>query len=173
MVRALSAVRSDFWTPHGRTFQGAKRLAIVSLVMSLLIAGGGCGIVPKSRMDECQRLTQTLRSENARLKDRVLALQGQNRDYAERAVDDARRLATADDAIEHLEHSVQAFQDERARLEAAYKKLASNLSAPELSKDELQRRADQSTSQMTRSAAPSPSRETKTSASTHTDETPR
>ena len=41
-----------------------------------------------------------------------------------------------DDAIERLEHSVQAYQDERARLEAAYKKLASNLGAPELSKDE-------------------------------------
>jgi hypothetical protein len=173
MVRALSAVPRDFWTQHGRTVRGAKLPVIVSLVIGLFLACSGCGIVPKSRMDECQRLTQTLRSENARLKDRVLALQGQNRDYAERAVDDARRLATADVAIEHLEHSVQAYQDERARLEAAYKKLASNLGAPELSKDELQRRADQTTSQMTRSAAPSPSRETKTSASTHTDEAPR
>jgi hypothetical protein len=80
-------------------------------------------------MDECQRLTQTLRSENARIKDRVLALQAQNRDYAERAVDDAHRLAMQDEAIERLEHSVQAYQDERARLEAAYKQLASSLGA--------------------------------------------
>ena len=76
-------------------------------------------------------MTQTLRSENARVKDRVLALQAQNRDYAERAVDDARRLATQDEAIERLEHSVQAYQDERARLEAAYKQLASNLGSTE------------------------------------------
>ena len=78
-------------------------------------------------MDECQKLTQSLRADNARLKDRVLALQGQNRDYAERAVDDARRLAIQDEAIERLEHSVQAYQDERTRLEAAYKQLASSL----------------------------------------------
>jgi hypothetical protein len=80
-------------------------------------------------MDECQRLTQTLRSENARLKDRVLALRSQNRDYAERAVDDGRRLAIQDEAIERLEHSVQAYQDERNRLEAAYQRLASRVAA--------------------------------------------
>jgi chromosome segregation ATPase len=86
-------------------------------------------------MEECQRMTQTLRSEIARTKDRVLAVQAQNRDYAERAVDDARRLATQDEAIERLEHSVQAYQDERARLEAAYKQLASNLGSTESAAD--------------------------------------
>jgi hypothetical protein len=54
-------------------------------------------------------------------------LQGQNRDYAERAVDDAKRLAIQDEALERLEHSVQAYQDERTRLEAAYKRMASSL----------------------------------------------
>jgi hypothetical protein len=78
-------------------------------------------------MDECQRLAQTLRGENARMKDRILALQGQNRDYAERAVDDGKRLAIQDEAIDRLEHSVQAYQDERTRLEAAYHQLASSL----------------------------------------------
>jgi hypothetical protein len=84
-------------------------------------------MVPRQSMDECQRLGQTLRSENARLKDRLLALQGQSRDYAERAVDDSRRLATQDEAIERLEQSVAAYQDERNRLEAAYRQLASSL----------------------------------------------
>ena len=58
------------------------------IVALLLFASGllpGCGIVPRSRMDECQKLSQLLRSENARLKDRVLSLQSQNRDYADRA----------------------------------------------------------------------------------------
>jgi hypothetical protein len=173
MVRAHSAVPRDFSTRHVRTIPGAKRLAVVSVVIGLFLAGGGCGIVPKSRMDECQRLTQTLRSENARLKDRVLAVQGQNRDYAERAVDDARRLATQDEAIERLEHSVQAYQDERARLEAAYKQLASNLGAPELSKDEPQRPTEPKPSQMTRSAAPPHPRETEATASMHADIAPR
>src|SRR5262249_54452236 len=62
-------------------------LARVSIVV-FLTACVGCAIVPRSRMDECQRLTQTLRAENARLKDRVMALLSQNRDYSERAVDD-------------------------------------------------------------------------------------
>jgi hypothetical protein len=98
------------------------------VVAFVLFALSGCAIVPRSRMDECQRVSQALRGDNARLKDRVLALQGQNRDYAERAVDDAKRLAIQDEALERLEHSVQAYQDERTRLEAAYKRLSSNLS---------------------------------------------
>jgi hypothetical protein len=87
----------------------------------------GCAVVPSERMEECQRVSTTLRAENARLKDRVLALQEQNRDYADRAVDDTRRLAIQGETIQRLEHSVRAYQDERARLEAAYKQLASSL----------------------------------------------
>src|SRR5262249_23506762 len=68
-------------------------------------------------------------SENARLKDQVLAFQSQNRDYADRAVDDARRLAIEEEAIERLEHSVQVYQDERTKLEAAYRELRLSLRA--------------------------------------------
>jgi hypothetical protein len=86
----------------------------------------GCAIVPRSRLEESQRLTQTLRAENARLQDRVLALQGQNRDYADRAVDDLRRSAAQDQAIEHLEQSVQAYQEDRDRLHEAYERLTAS-----------------------------------------------
>lgn len=92
-----------------------------------LFQGAGCAMVPRSQMEECQRASQTLRSENARLKDRALALQSQNRDYADRAVDDARRLAIQEETIARLEHSVQAYQNDRARLESAYNQLTSNL----------------------------------------------
>ena len=108
-----------------------RRVALLSLqgsqILCMLILTLGCEIVPRSRVDECQRLSQTLRSENARLKDQVLLLQSQNRDYAERAVDDARRLAVQDEAIERLERSVGAYQEDRNRLAAAYKRLVSNL----------------------------------------------
>jgi len=130
MVRALSLI-SIVW--HGPLARGARGLVGRAtgrrLILGILILGSGCGIVPRAQMDECQRIGQTLRSENARLKDRVLALQSQNQDYADRAVDDSRRLTIQDEAIERLEHSVQAYQDERARLEAAYKQLASSLDA--------------------------------------------
>jgi hypothetical protein len=92
-----------------------------------LAAAAGCTIVPRSQFDECKQLARTLRSENARLKDQVLALQSQNRDYADRAVDDSRRLTAQDEAIERLEGSVQAYQKDRDRLEAAYKQLAASL----------------------------------------------
>ena len=99
-------------------------LITARLVVVLVLVGiAGCAIVPRSRMDECQKLTQTLRAENARLKDRVLALQGQNRTMPNAPSTMRERLAIQDEAIERLEHSVQAYQDERTRLEAAYKQL--------------------------------------------------
>ena len=97
------------------------------LFLLLAVLSVGCAIVPRSRLDESQRLTRTLRSENARLKDQVLALQGQNRDYADRAVDDLRRSATQDEAIERLEQSVRAYQEDRDRLHEAYERLTSSL----------------------------------------------
>jgi Tfp pilus assembly protein PilN len=101
------------------------RIFVLLLLASALLPG--CGIVPRSRMDECQRLSQLLRSENARLKDRVLALQSQNRDYADRAVDDLRRLTARDQAIERLEQDIRSYQDDRERLAAAYEQLRVSL----------------------------------------------
>ena len=75
-----------------------RHVPIPRLLLVLLIAAGilpGCGIVPRSRMEESQKLSQLLRAENAQLKDQVLSLQSQNRDYADRAVDDLRRLTAA------------------------------------------------------------------------------
>ena len=40
------------------------------------LAGAGCQIVPRQQVDDCRRLSQTLRSENAQLKDQMLALKG-------------------------------------------------------------------------------------------------
>jgi len=92
-------------------------LAAVALVAS------GCRMAPRQEVDDCHRLSQTLRSENAALKDQMLALRSQNQDFSERAVDDARRLAQLESSNQRLETSVQAYQDERTRLETAYKEL--------------------------------------------------
>ncbi len=92
-------------------------LAVVALVAS------GCRMAPRQEVDDCHRLSQTLRSENAALKDQMLALRSQNQDFSERAVDDARRLAQLESSNQQLETSVQAYQDERTRLETAYKEL--------------------------------------------------
>ena len=54
-------------------------------------------------------------------------IRSQNRDLSERAVDDARRLAQLEDVNTRLETSVQAYQDERSRLESAYRDLRASL----------------------------------------------
>jgi hypothetical protein len=123
MVRLLWA----FPLEPRRQFLRPARRALGWVVISGLIFCAGCAMAPRAQMDECQQLSRTLRSENARLRDQLLTAQSQNQDYAERAVDDARRLTRQDEAIERLEHSVQAYQDERGRLESAYRQLASNL----------------------------------------------
>jgi uncharacterized coiled-coil protein SlyX len=84
-------------------------------------------MVPRSQVADCQRAQQTLHSENARLKDQVLVLQTQNRDYADRAVDDSRRLAAQEETIDRLRQSTLAYQNDVARLEAAFKQLTANL----------------------------------------------
>ena len=97
------------------------------LLLAGLVIAGGCRMAPREQIDECHRLNQTLRSENAQLKDQMLALRSQNQDYSERAVDDARRLEALEQANLRLETSVQAYQDERTRLETAYRELRASL----------------------------------------------
>jgi hypothetical protein len=84
-------------------------------------------MVSREQMEECHRLSQTLRTENAQLKDQVLALRSQNQDLSERSVDDVRRIAQLEDVNQRLETSVEAYQDERGRLESAYKELRASL----------------------------------------------
>ncbi|MDR3637762.1 MAG: hypothetical protein P4L84_28405 [Isosphaeraceae bacterium] len=97
----------------------------------LLSAGaalaGGCGLTPKSQLDECRLRGQALRAENDRLKDQVLTLRSENQDVAQRSVDDERRLKAQDDAIERLEQSVQSYQDDRERLATAYDRLKAQI----------------------------------------------
>jgi hypothetical protein len=103
--------------------------ALRLLIAVPAVVAGGCQLVPREQVEECHRLSQTLRSENARLKDQMLALRSDNQDLAERAVDDARRLSQLETARERLESSVQAYQDERSRIEAAYNELRASLPA--------------------------------------------
>jgi len=114
----------------GRSYHHVPGSRIFALLLFATVFLPGCGIVPRAQMDECQKLSQLLRSENARLKDQVLSLQSQNRDYADRAVDDLRRVTARDQAIERLEQSVQAYQDDRERLAAAYEQLRVSLGRP-------------------------------------------
>ena len=138
-----------------------RRAAAWIWTLGLLVLCAGCALAPRSQRDECQQLSRTLRSENARLKDQLLTLEAENRDYAERALDDSRRLAAQDEAIERLDHSVQAYQDERGRLESAYRQLASSLGETGAGSDERLSHASPAVAPKNKPRSQSTSREAK------------
>lgn len=100
----------------------ATHRPLADALVALAVAGclSGCGLVPRSKLDECHRVSQTLRGENNRLKDVSLELRAENEDLTQRAVDDARRLAAQEDAVGRLERSVVAYQSERDAMAAAF-----------------------------------------------------
>src|SRR4051794_1461955 len=97
----------------------------IARVLALACTGltTGCAIVPRSRLEECHKLSQTLQAENSRLKDSLVSLQARNQDLDERASDDARRLQALHETNERLERSVLAYQDEREQLALAFERL--------------------------------------------------
>jgi chemotaxis protein MotB len=88
---------------------------------------GGCIFVPKSRLDECHRLSQTLQAENNRLRDTSISLRSQNQDLNQRAVEDARRLRVQEEEIQRLVQSVSAYQEDREQLAAAFDRIKSQI----------------------------------------------
>ena len=101
----------------------AMRPWVVVAGRALRPGPGRLQLVPKSRLDDCHRLSQTLQAENARLKDTTVSLRSQNQDLNQRAVDDARRLRLQEEEIQRLVQSVSAYQDERDQLAAAFERL--------------------------------------------------
>jgi chemotaxis protein MotB len=87
----------------------------------------GCSFVPKSRLDECHRLSQTLQAENNRLRDTAISLRSQNQDLNQRAVEDARRLRVQEEEIQRLVQSVSAYQEDRDQLAAAFDRIKSRV----------------------------------------------
>ncbi len=102
-------------------------LLLVGMVAACPLAG--CSFVPKSRLDDCHKLSQTVQTENSRLKDLALKSRSQNRDLTQRAVDDGDRLRTQDEAIARLERSVQSYQDEREQMAAALERIKGTIQA--------------------------------------------
>ena len=133
-------------------FPGGTPLVLAALAF----VASGCHVAPRKELEDCHRVSQTLRSENAALKDQMLALRSQNQDYSERAVDDARRLAQLESSNQQLETSVQAYQDERTRLEAAYQELRASLprSMQPLSSNQLDGMPPLETAEHSRQASP-------------------
>ena len=109
--------------------EGTSRRLVLAVSGACLGLWGlaGCSVAPKSRLDDCHRLSQTLQSENSRLKDDTLGLRSRNQDLTQRAVDDAGQLRTQGEAIRRLEKSVIAYQDERDQLSASFERVRHQL----------------------------------------------
>ena len=105
------------------------RAALLVVGMAAACSSAGCSFVPTSRLDDCHKLSQTVQSENSRLKDLALKYRSQNRDLTQRAVDDADRLRKQDEAIARLEQSVQAYQDEREQMATALERIKGQVQA--------------------------------------------
>lgn len=99
------------------------------LVLGCSVLLTGC-LVPKSRLDECHKLSQTLQARNSQLNDSVVSLRSQNQDLVERAGDDARQVQMQAEAIERLERSVVAYQKEREQLARSFDELKRQVRDP-------------------------------------------
>ena len=105
----------------------AKRRYVAMGVGLCGLGLAGCSFVPKSRLDECHRLSQTLQTENDRLKDTTISLRSQNQDLNQRAVDDARRHRVQEEEIQRLVQSVSAYQEDRDKLAVAFERIKSQI----------------------------------------------
>lgn len=95
----------------------------------LAVAPVGCSFVPRTRLDDAQKLVLGLRSENAQLKDANLGLRSQNQDLAQRAVDDAEAIRALEAANTRYERSIAEYQGDRERLRAAFAELKDRVRA--------------------------------------------
>lgn len=98
------------------------------LIVAVAVTATGCA-VPRSRMEDCARRTQEVQAENGQLRDLVLQLRNRNRDMAQRAVEDARRLQAQESSLRRLERSVAAYQQERDQLAAAFDQIRRQVQA--------------------------------------------
>jgi len=106
-----------------RAFEGLLVGALLAFCPS------GCAFVPKTRLDDAQKLVQGLRSENAQIKDSNLGLKVQNQDLTQRAVDDAQSIRALETANSQYERSIQGYQDEREQLRSAFNDLKEKIRA--------------------------------------------
>jgi len=104
------------------------RPPLATLALAFLLLAPGCGFVPKSRFVEAEKLVQSLRAENAQLKDSALTLKVQNQELAQRAVDDAKAIRALEVANDQYELSIQGYQDEREQLQSAFSTLKNQVS---------------------------------------------
>ncbi len=109
----------------------STRSALIAPIAGICLMTGsvGCGLVPRTRLDDAQKLVQGLRTENAQLKDTNLGLKVQNEDLSQRAVDDGQAIRALETANTQFEKSIEGYQDDRERMRAAFNDLKDRVRA--------------------------------------------
>lgn len=103
--------------PAKRDHRIPHSLSKMWILLLCLICFTGCSSWPwPSSNRDAERLTRVIHTENARLKDLVVQLRSSNEDMAQRALDDASRISTLEEANRVLTTSVAAYQSERERM---------------------------------------------------------
>jgi hypothetical protein len=100
----------------------------VAPLLATILAG--CGLVPKSRLDQCHKLSQGLQAEVVQLRDQSSKLRAQNEDLIERAQTDQRRLAGLEDIMARQESALDALRDDRERLAGELERVLRVVRAP-------------------------------------------
>src|SRR5258708_24489881 len=94
----------------------------VALLISALIAPG-CAFVPRSRLDDAQKVVQNLRTQNAQLKDVTVTLESQNQDLTHRPGDDGRSLPALEAATDHYARGIHGYHEDRQQSHAPFRDL--------------------------------------------------
>lgn len=103
-----------------------KPCAVFELALAafMLMTHAGCSSWPwASGSRDAERLTRVIHAENARLKDVVVQLRSSNEDMAQRALDDAARIARLEGENEQFRSSIGAYQSERERMARSFQNL--------------------------------------------------
>ncbi|WZO95727.1 hypothetical protein EP7_002695 [Isosphaeraceae bacterium EP7] len=105
-----------------RTIPGPSRIRPALAVALALVTAAmpGCGMVPRTRLADCAKLSQSLQADNSQLKDQVVKLRAENQEFAQRAVDDSGQIRRLSAENNRMERSIAAYQDDRERLNTAF-----------------------------------------------------
>jgi hypothetical protein len=109
--------------------QRARALRALAAALALAGLPAGCGLVPRSAMNDARNRVQALQAENQELRDVAVNLRAVNKDMAQRAVDDSRRLRGQEEAIARYERVIADYQDEREQTLALLDQIRSQVRA--------------------------------------------
>lgn len=90
-----------------------NRLVAICL---LAAAAPGCSFVPRSRYEDCHKLSRTLQSQVVQLRDSEGRLRSQNQDLVDRALIDQRRIGDLEEYTAKQDRILTQYQEDRERL---------------------------------------------------------